>query len=217
MAKIGDVEVTVTNEQIDRGNDVTDRKVESGSISDNVKAEPDVINLTGVVGKDGWPKLQQLKKYDDSATLLKYSGRNVYHNVVIANLDTNHPYSARTGFTFTCVLKQIKITKSRAATINVPKAVKPQVKPKTNAGSRVPTSKPRKSGGSASGGRKPSGSTGGSVGGRGIASTKNANAPYRKTKVPVTNFMTSEQIRNFPKGQTFEKYSPTKHGFNIFK
>lgn len=59
MARIGDVEVTILSEDINRSNEVTDRKVEDGSISDNVKNNADIISLTGVVGKNGWESLQK--------------------------------------------------------------------------------------------------------------------------------------------------------------
>lgn len=144
MAKIGDVEVTITDENISRSNEITDRMVEDGTISDNIKSMPNLVNITGVVGKDGWPKLQKLQEYDREGTLFKYVGRTIYDNVAFEKFDTNHPYSARTGFKFTATLKQLRISKAKLVNVAVPKAIKPAVKKTTNAGTQTVKSGPPK-------------------------------------------------------------------------
>lgn len=142
MATIGDVEVTITSESIGRSNEVTDRKVEDGTISDNIKKEPDIINLSGVVGKNGWESLKVLLQYQRKGELVKYRGRNQYDNVVIESFDTIHNAPTRDGFTFTCTLKQIIITKVKTVSASVPIEIKPQVKQTTNAGRQTTKPKP---------------------------------------------------------------------------
>lgn len=139
MAKIGDVEVTILTESISRSNEITDRMVEDGNITDNIKNLPDLINLTGVVGQDGWESLRKLLAYKKEGTLIDYNGRNSYRNVAIETLDTDHPYSAKNGFMFTCVLKQIKTSKAKFVEVLIP------LKKTTNAGRQATKKKPANS------------------------------------------------------------------------
>lgn len=134
MAKIGDVEVTILSEKILRSNEVTERKVEDGSISDNVKNKPDSISITGLVGIDGWESLKKLIEYKKEGKLIRFESRNIYKDLIIETLDTDHPYSARSGFLFSCTLKQIRITKAKLVSISVAKDITSQVKQTTNAG-----------------------------------------------------------------------------------
>lgn len=134
MAKIGDVEVTILSEKILRTNEVTERKVEDGSISDNVKNKPDSISITGLVGIDGWESLKKLIEYKKEGKLIRFESRNIYKDLIIETLDTDHPYSARNGFLFSCTLKQLRITKTRLINTKVSKDIKSQVNKTSNAG-----------------------------------------------------------------------------------
>lgn len=138
MAMIGDVEVTVTSESVSRRNEVTSRKVEDGSITDNVKNEQDIINISGVVGIDGWTRLKRLQQYKKEGRLLNYRGRNAYNDLVIESFDTDHGYQVKGGFTFTATLVQIQVAKTKLTNIEAAKNLQSQTKKLTNGGTQQP-------------------------------------------------------------------------------
>ncbi len=149
--RLGDVEILVISETPSFSNDVTEKPVEGGTIVDNVKQNSTILNINGAVtGDDAFQKLQQLRKYSKAGTLLKYTGRNIFTNVVIEKFDTAHTVSIRNGFEFTITLKEIRIATAQIvqiqspdpATSNPAPKVQTQTKKVTNQGRQVPKPKP---------------------------------------------------------------------------
>lgn len=122
LAKIGDVELTVLEDENPNDSvEVTSNSVESGmSVSDHVKANPSTVNLQGLMaGDNAADKLNKLKRYMYDAELLKYIGRNIYHNMVIKSINRNHEKRNRYGYIYDIELQEVRIAKSRRVTINV--------------------------------------------------------------------------------------------------
>lgn len=143
MAMIGDVEVTVVSEVINRSSQVTSRKVEGGVVSDNVQREQDTIDISGMVGLDGWPALKQLRDYQRAGTTLTYSGRNIVNDVVIQRLNTDHGLGTQGGFKFDCTLVQVQIAETKLVSVQAARNIQSQVKPTTNGGTQRPVLKSR--------------------------------------------------------------------------
>jgi hypothetical protein len=71
-----------------------------------------------LMGDDASVKLNQLKKYQKEGKLLRFTSRNIYGNMFITNLNTDHAVNIRNGFTFTMTLKQVRIAKGKEVEIN---------------------------------------------------------------------------------------------------
>lgn len=134
MAKIGDVEVLVTSESYVMINDVTQRRVEVGTITDNVKNEPDGVDVSGTVTSDGWAKLSKLRKYKEEATLITYQGKGTYRNMVIEGLEINYDAGNEDGFSFNLELTEVKIARTVLTDYEVAVEIQSQIKAITNAG-----------------------------------------------------------------------------------
>ncbi len=140
MAKIGNVEVMITDESVGKFSEVTERPVESGAITDNVKKMPDTVELTGTVTSDGWAVKRMLDEYHDNGTLITYTGKSAYDNMVIEAFDVDYTSENKDGFNFSMTLKEIKVSTARIIvqdSITVPvveEEIETQVKPVTNAG-----------------------------------------------------------------------------------
>ncbi len=137
MYKIGSVEVTITDESISKINEVTYRQVEDGSISDNVKSEPDSIHLTGVITSRSWEKYNRLSDYHKNGSVISYHGKNNYTDVVIESFDVDFNAGLKDGFEFEMTLKQIRIARTRLVAEHVDEEIQSQVKENTNAGLRL--------------------------------------------------------------------------------
>lgn len=119
----------VTDEQPSRAAEVTDKPVESGQgIADHMKMKPSKVHLSGVMVNDAAAKLNILKNYQKDAKLLRYVGRNIFDNMVIERLDTDHGINNIEGYSYDITLVQVKIA--------VPETYKVKVKP--------PAKKPKK-------------------------------------------------------------------------
>jgi hypothetical protein len=132
--KIGDVEVHITDESEGKFSEVTERPVESGVITDNVKRMPDTVELTGTVTSDGWAKKQALDRYQEEGTLITYSGKATYENMVIESFDTDYISDNKDGFGFSMTLKEVRITGTVIVDYSVAEDIQSQTKAITNAG-----------------------------------------------------------------------------------
>jgi hypothetical protein len=130
--KIGNVKVTITSESPTHSNKITDRPVEGGVVVDNISRNPLTLSISGVVTEGGFEALKQLRAYVNGGEIVKYSGRNVFGNMVIESLNTTHGANIKGGFGFSASLKQIKT----ATFVEVP-----FTSPVKSAGVVVPTQK----------------------------------------------------------------------------
>lgn len=134
MAKIGDIEVLVTSESYVMINEVTQRRVEVGTITDNVKGVPDGVDISGTITSNGWEKLSKLRAYKDDATLITYQGKGTYHNMVIEGLEINYDAGNEDGFSFNLELTEVKIARTVLTEYEVAVEIQSQIKEITNAG-----------------------------------------------------------------------------------
>ncbi len=140
MAKIGNVEVMIIDESVGKFSEVTERPVESGAITDNVKKMPDTVELTGTVTADGWAVKRVLDEYHDNGTLITYTGKSAYESMVIEAFDVVYTSENKDGFNFSMSLKEVRIASLRIMseggipTPAVDEGIETQVKPITNAG-----------------------------------------------------------------------------------
>lgn len=150
--KLGDVEFTVVEiENVIDSATITDNPVESGQdVSDHVKQNPSYINIRGqMIGEDAYPNLQKLIKYKEDGELLTYTGRNVYRNMAIEDIDRIHGVKNKTGYSFDIKLKQVRIVTVKEVLIKVAnpvtkkadKKTSTKVKETTNNGKQQPQQK----------------------------------------------------------------------------
>lgn len=134
-AKLGDIEFSVVEDEKPRDLvTITDNSVENGQdVSDHVKQESSIIDLKGqMIGYDASKKLQQLKKYQREGKLLNYIGRNIYNNMGILTIDRDHGKQISNGFEFNITLKQVRIATAKTVEIKVVNPVTKVASPKVN-------------------------------------------------------------------------------------
>lgn len=150
---LGEVDLeAVTREEPVLSGDTTDKSVEKGAdMSDHFKSNPTTIQLSGsVVGSDAASKLATLRRYFRDAELLRYSGRNIFDNMIIVSMPTRHNANNRAGFDFDINLKQVRISKPKTFEVKVANPITKQqdkktatkVKSTTNKGNQQPKQKP---------------------------------------------------------------------------
>lgn len=140
--KLGDVEFTVV--EVENAKDsatITDNPVESGQdVSDHVKQNPSYINIRGqMIGEDAYPNLQKLIKYKEDGELLTYTGRNVYRNMAIEDIDRIHGVKNKTGYSFDMKLKQVRIATAKEVEIKIANPVTKKADKKTSTKAKEPT------------------------------------------------------------------------------
>lgn len=121
MITLGEVELTIVNDEtVDKANQISDYPTEDSEVvSDNSETRPTVISISGMVkGNEAYNKLKKLRQYSDDGQPIRYSGRNVYDNMVIANLSTSHSGLVKGGFLFNIELKQILLSELQETTID---------------------------------------------------------------------------------------------------
>lgn len=150
--KLGDIEFSVVEEEKPRDMvTITDHQVEKGQdVSDHVKQESSIIDIVGViVGDDATATLSKLQRHQKEGTLSTYIGRNVYNNMAILTMDRNHGKDIANGFAYNIALKQVRISTAKEVELTVvnpitkkasPKTAT-QVKKKTNNGKQQPRQK----------------------------------------------------------------------------
>lgn len=123
--------------------EVTNKPVEKGEdISDHMKIKPYTVKLKGSIVNDAPAKLALLRSYQKESKLLTYTGRNIFKDLVLTSLDTNHSVENAKGFDYSITLQHVRIAKPETFEVNVkdPKTKKQdaktatKVKEKSNAG-----------------------------------------------------------------------------------
>ena len=130
MARYGDIEIFVTEENPSFGNYSTDQPTEDGDeITDHVRNEPDRLQIRGkYAGPDAGDVFSRLLSLRRKREPKVYAGRNYLSRMVIEGMDTEHDRNIANGFRFTMRLKQIKVSKpSPVKQLDVPERT--QAKP----------------------------------------------------------------------------------------
>lgn len=117
MAYLSGVYIHVTDEEMQDNIEVTAHPVEKGAdISDHIQIKAFSLNLSGKIVStetmEGYEVLSQIKKWEQQKTLLRYEGRNVVDNVVIASFTSSHPNTITGGCEFSMELRQLRIAKN---------------------------------------------------------------------------------------------------------
>lgn len=111
------VYIHVVDENVQDEIEVSSHPVEKGAdISDHIQVKGFTLSLSGkIVGTGtmaGHEVLSQIKQWERQKTLLRYEGRNIMDNVVIASFSTAHPNTVTGGCEFDMELRQLRIAKN---------------------------------------------------------------------------------------------------------
>ncbi|MFJ8245173.1 LysM peptidoglycan-binding domain-containing protein [Peribacillus asahii] len=141
MAKLGNVYLQITSEDINDSVAATSYPVEKGvPFSDHVQRQPKSISLSGyVLGRDSKQRLQQLRDSMNKGEILSYTGRSILKNVIILSIDDNRTNETANGSAVNIQLQFIRIVNT--SWDKVPAKQKAQQKKQTNAGKKQPVSK----------------------------------------------------------------------------
>lgn len=132
--KLGDIEFSVVEDEKPRDMvTITDHQVENGQdVSDHIKQESSIIDIVGViVGDDAADTLSKLQKHQKEGKLSTYIGRNIYQSMAIQTIDRNHGKQIRNGFAYNITLKQVRVSTAKEVEIKVVNPVTRQPSPKT--------------------------------------------------------------------------------------
>lgn len=100
--------------------EITEKPVEKGEdIADHMKQKPYTIRLSGSIVDDAPAKLELLRNYQKEAKLLKYTGRNVFADVVLTSLSTKHSVENSKGFDYDITLQHVRIAKPETFEVKV--------------------------------------------------------------------------------------------------
>ena len=110
--KLGDVIFTVTSDETTTmSNEITDKPIEGGTVSDHVLNKPLVMSITGIiVGDDCQEKLEKIRSYLVNGDLVRYVGVDTARNMVIESFGTGRSVSIKGGVAFDLSLKEIRIS-----------------------------------------------------------------------------------------------------------
>lgn len=110
--KIGDVIITVTSDETTMmSNDITDKPIEGGTVSDHVINKPLTMSITGIiVGDDCQEKLDKIRGYLVNGDLVRYVGAETAKNMVIESFGTGRTVSIKGGVSFSLSLKEVRIS-----------------------------------------------------------------------------------------------------------
>jgi len=138
VAKLGNVYLQVTSENINDSVEATSYPVEEGvPFSDHIREQPKGVSLDGyVLGRDSKQRLQQLRHSMKKGEILSYTGRSILKNVIILSIDDNRTNEASNGSAVSIKLQFIRIVSTSWE--KVPAKQKTQQKKQTNAGKKQP-------------------------------------------------------------------------------
>ncbi|USK61343.1 LysM peptidoglycan-binding domain-containing protein [Peribacillus asahii] len=141
MAKLGNVYLQVTSENINDSVEATSYPVEEGvPFSDHIREQPKGVSLDGyVLGRDSKQRLQQLRHSMKKGEILSYTGRSILKNVIILSIDDNRTNEASNGSAVSIKLQFIRIVNTSWE--KVPAKQKTQQKKQTNSGKKQPVDK----------------------------------------------------------------------------
>lgn len=117
MALINNNYVLAENESITYESESTSHPVEKGiDITDHVQRKPIVLSISGVISdtknKKSTEIVENIKKLQNSGSLIKYVGRISLGNMQIQSFNTNYEYKNWGGCAFDLELKEIRIANS---------------------------------------------------------------------------------------------------------
>ncbi|PKM61630.1 MAG: hypothetical protein CVU99_02400 [Firmicutes bacterium HGW-Firmicutes-4] len=109
--KLGDVIFTsTTGESATVSNEITDKPIEGGTISDHAQNNPTTMNVSGIiVGDDAQEKIEIIRGYVKDIALLRYVGVDTAQNMLISSFTTDRSVSLKGGAAFTLALKEVGI------------------------------------------------------------------------------------------------------------
>ena len=138
MAKLGNVYLQITSEDINDSVAATSYPVEKGvPFSDHVQRQPKSISLSGyVLGRDSKQRLQQLRDSMNKGEILSYTGRSILKNVIILSIDDNRTNETANGSAVNIQLQFIRIVNTSWDKVSAKQ--KTQQKKQTNAGKKQP-------------------------------------------------------------------------------
>lgn len=115
-AKINGFLVHVNEEDTTADVNIPSHKVEKGiNLSDHVEREPIVVQLSGLLVRATKKEVESLIKnllnIEKNGTLVTYTGRRIYTNMMLSNLNFKADSSIKNGFTFSCTLTEVRIAK----------------------------------------------------------------------------------------------------------
>lgn len=107
--KLGDVLFTsTTGESTNMSNDVTNKAIEGGTVSDHVANKPLTMNIVGIiVGDDSQEKLETIRDYTRDGDVLRYVGCDTANNMVITSFATDRSVKIKGGVSFTLALQEV--------------------------------------------------------------------------------------------------------------
>lgn len=117
MALINNNYVLAENESITYESESTSHPVEKGiDITDHVQRKPIILSISGVISdtknKKSTEIVENIKKLQNSGSLIKYVGRISLGNMQIQSFNTNYEYKNWGGCAFDLELKKIRIANS---------------------------------------------------------------------------------------------------------
>ncbi|WP_026678218.1 LysM peptidoglycan-binding domain-containing protein [Fictibacillus gelatini] len=145
MAKLGKINLLITDESIGNSVDATSYPVEKGEpFTDHVQQNAQTISLNGyILGSDYRTRLQYLRDSMRKGEILSYTGRTIAQNVIILSIDDNRTAETANGSAVSIKLQFVRLVKTPWK--KAPKKQKPQRKPKSNSGKKKPTPKKKTS------------------------------------------------------------------------
>ncbi|KZR58975.1 LysM peptidoglycan-binding domain-containing protein [Pseudobacillus badius] len=131
MAKLNGLHLHVEKESLMNDVNVPQHPVEKGiKLSDHVERLPQSLSLTGKILRDSGSKvnsvISDITKLQKDGKPITYSGRKVYHNMVVKNFSYDADANIANGFNFTIVLQEIRIANKSYTTGS--KSAKPESK-----------------------------------------------------------------------------------------
>ncbi|MEQ6856067.1 phage baseplate protein [Lysinibacillus capsici] len=114
MAKLNGIHLHVERESLINDVNVPQHPVEKGiKLSDHVERLPQSLSLTGKIlrksGSQVNSVISDIANLQKNGTQVTYSGRKVYHNMVVKNFSYDADANIANGFNFTIVLQEIRI------------------------------------------------------------------------------------------------------------
>lgn len=118
--KLGDVVFSsLTDEGAMLTNEISDKAIEGGNISDHIINKPLSMSLTGVVcGSDADGKIQTLRDYLKNGDVLRYVGIDTANNVVIESMSSKRNKDIKGGISFDIGLKEVRIAEGSITVID---------------------------------------------------------------------------------------------------
>lgn len=109
--KIGDVIFSsTTGETSVVSNEITERPIEGGTVSDHAQNNPDTLNVSGIiVGDDAQEKIETIRGYVKNIDTLRYVGVDTAQNMLISSFSIDRSVSISGGASFTLALKEVPI------------------------------------------------------------------------------------------------------------